>query len=66
MRLKKLRPIGRYTNLTTGQTANIHKGQRADGGVGEIYFYLTRGRRTIIPVHELHQHWRLVASQEQG
>lgn len=51
MKLSNLRQIGRYKNQTDGRCVNIHKGRGKDGY--DWYFYISSGKRIIIPVCEL-------------
>ena len=47
MKLKNIRPVGRYLNNETGKTYNVKKGRRV-GRSTDHYFYLYRNKRQYI------------------
>lgn len=60
IRLTRIRKLGRYEHKTTGQQVNVHKGQRRDGGVGDIHFYTRSGERVLLPEAEFYRDWKRV------
>lgn len=51
MKINNIRPLGRFKNNLTGQIYNVKKGNKVGYGT-DIYFYLYRNSRIIIPAQE--------------
>lgn len=63
MKLRNIRPIGRYRNLVTYQECNIKKGEAISNGEF-FYFYIRQNQgRVIVPEHELRSIWQSIPSK---
>lgn len=59
MKLRYIRPLGRYKNLITGQEYNVKTGRRMSRGTDHKY-YLCRGTRHFISDQDFYQNHKKV------
>jgi hypothetical protein len=56
MKLKNLRPLGRFNNESLNKTVNIYSGTRVGYGT-DITFYYKFGKRIVIDDREYYDNW---------